>query len=85
MNDAVRLAALQAADEFGGKDGTFNAAGFSTALCRIAGVKSSLDGRVVRALLCGRTDIEPLHGGAHYRALPDPSPRAGKESKGSDE
>jgi hypothetical protein len=73
-NDVVRLAALQAADDFGGHDGTFNAAGFGQALCRIAGVDSSLDGRIVRALLFGRTDIEPLHG-AHYRALPAPVPQ----------
>lgn len=69
MFDAVKLAMIRAADDFG-KDGrTFNAAGFSQALTSIAGVKDQIDGRLCRAILCGRDDVTILSGGAHFAML----------------
>jgi len=59
-----------ACDQFGGTDGTFNAAGFSLAFCRLAGVLGAMDGKVVRAILSGRPDCVLLPGGAHFRLLP---------------
>lgn len=67
-NDTVRLAAEQAVTSFGGKDGTFNAAGFGQAISRIAGVSNSMDGKVVRAVLAGRPDVVPLRG-SHYKLI----------------
>lgn len=68
MNDVIRLAAEQAATRFGpGK--TFNAAHFSKALVRIAGLTSNIDGELVRAILAGRDDIAVLPGGSHYELL----------------
>lgn len=69
MNDLIRLAAERAARAFdhASPDGVFNAAGFSTELTRLAGVNGALDGKVVRAMLTGRPDVRPLHGGAHYQ------------------
>jgi hypothetical protein len=67
MNDTVFLAALQAAEMFGGRDGVFNAVGFSVALARISNRASVIDGGV-RAILSGRSDIADA-GPAHYRIL----------------
>jgi len=70
MNDAVALAMRQAARSFAAEDRrTFNAANFSEALARIAGTKGPIDGNVVRAILCGRDDVENLDGGSHFRIL----------------
>lgn len=67
-NDLIRLACETACDKFGVAD-TFNGASFSAEFTRLAGVEGVLDGRVVRAMLTGRPDIEILHGSAHYRLL----------------
>jgi hypothetical protein len=70
MNDFISLVIDRAIESFGGKnDGMFNAACFSTALASMSGVNQTLDGRMVRAILCGRQDVEVLRGGCHYRAL----------------
>lgn len=67
-NDFIRLVAERAVDNFGGRqDGMFNAAGFSTSLRKMSGVEQTLDGKMVRAVLAGRPDIEPLAGGCHFR------------------
>lgn len=68
--DLIRLAMNRACELFGGNDGVFNGACFSQAFIRMAGVESNLDGRVVEAMLCGRSDVEQLSGGAHYRLVP---------------
>jgi len=60
MNDVIRLAAEQAAKNFERCGTQFTGAGFSTALCRIAGTGEAIDGLVVRALLTGRPDIQPM-------------------------
>lgn len=67
--DVVRLAMLDAVVAFGhgGPPGVFNAAGFGLAFCRRAGVQGSLDGKLVRAILSGRSDVKVLAGGAHFR------------------
>jgi hypothetical protein len=72
MSDVILLAAMQACEKFGSAD-KFNGACFSYCLSRIAGSDGTIDGRVVRAILCGRSDIEILEGGSHFRLL------AGKE------
>ncbi len=70
MNDAVQLACRHAMHSFGGpSDGLFNAAGFGKALMRIAGCSGGIDGNVVRAILCGRSDVEVMSGGAHFRLV----------------
>jgi hypothetical protein len=56
----------QAAKAFGGDDGLFNAAGFGVAFMRIADMRGTLDGEVVRVMLCGRRDVEVLDDG-HFR------------------
>jgi len=68
-NDLVHDAILEAVEAFGGTDGTFNLAGFGTAVARMAGVVRSVDGLVCRVILAGRSDCTPLPGGAHYRLL----------------
>lgn len=65
--DVVRLAAEQATKRFDSSDSVFNAAGFGKSLMQIAGLKGVIDGHLVRAILCGRNDIEILKGGAHFR------------------
>lgn len=67
MNDVVRLVCERAAQSFGGNDGMFNAAGFSNAMARIADCRGGLDGRMVRAILCGRSDVAVCSSDAHYR------------------
>lgn len=42
---------------------TFNAAGFSAALCDITGLAGPLDGLVVELMLADRTDVESVGGG----------------------
>ena len=66
MNDLIYWICEEATKRFGGNDDLFNAAGFSQELCKIAGVRGEIDGRIVRALLTGRPDIMPLQGG-HYK------------------
>lgn len=69
-NDLIRLAAERAVEAFAPSDTIFNAAGFSNAFLQLAGVVgTSLDGRVVRAMLAGRPDIEVLPGYVHFRLL----------------
>ena len=68
--DAVHDTMLRAAEKYGGTDGTFNSACFSEALLDLAGVKQPIDGKVVAAILLGRSDVEVLSGRAHYRVLP---------------
>ena len=67
MNDVVRLACERAVRGFGGNDGMFNAAGFSNAMARLADCRGGLDGKMVRVILCGRSDVAVCSGGAHYR------------------
>lgn len=72
MNDLIRLVMERAARSFGGSDGTFNSAGFGVEFCKAAassGYGGSIDGKLVRAMLTGRPDVEVLRGGAHFRIL----------------
>jgi hypothetical protein len=73
MFDVIHLAMLKACREFGDRV-VFNGACFSSAFTEIAGVRTCLDGHVVRAMLCGRGDVEVLSGGAHYRVIPAGGP-----------
>ena len=67
MNDIVRLVCERAVERFGGRGGMFNSANFSHCLSQVSGARGSIDGRIVRSVLCGRSDIEVLSGGSHYR------------------
>jgi len=71
-NDLIRLAIERAVCRYGSAgtgDGVFTSACFSNEFTPLAGVKTQLDGRIVRAMLTGRDDVEVLHGGAHFRML----------------
>jgi len=67
MNDCVRLAVEEAVRSYG-DSGIFNAAGFSNALMRLAGLKGEADGRLCRVILSGRTDVQVLSG-SHFRLI----------------
>ena len=68
MNDLIQLAMIRATEKFG--DATmFNEANFGEALMQLSGSCGTMDGRVVAAILCGRSDCERLSGGSHYRLL----------------
>jgi hypothetical protein len=67
VSDPVRKAMKHAVARFDGSDGTFSAAGFGIALHQLAGLSGGMDGKLVRLLLLGRTDVEMLNGRAHFR------------------
>lgn len=74
-NDLVRLAIDRAVTSWGGTGATeniFTAAGFSSAIMKLAGVTGALDGLVVRVILAGRADVEPRPDGCHYRRIATP-------------
>jgi len=74
MNDMVRLAMERAVRAYGDKgDGLFNSASFSIALTKMAGLESStVDGHLVRVILAGRSDVQPVGArGDYYRLLPE--------------
>lgn len=59
-----------AADRYGGTERIFNAAGFSQAFCQLSGVPgTTLDGKLVRAILSGRPDCALLWGSSHFRII----------------
>lgn len=68
--DYIRFAAECAASAFGGDKGIFNSAWFGREFAKIAGYTTPLDGSLVKAMLLGRSDIQQLPGGAHWRLLP---------------
>lgn len=68
MNDFIALVIDRAVARFGGKrDGVFNAACFASELRQMSGVDQTIDGGMVRAILCGRRDVDVLAGGCHYQ------------------
>lgn len=70
MNDLIQLAAIRAVQRFGGSGRTknvFNGAGFSQEFVGMSPTTSQLDGHIVRMMLAGRSDVEVLEGGSHYR------------------
>ena len=69
MQDLVNYVCLLATRAFGGNDGVFNLAGFSHQFSKVTGIKRTIDGKAVEAILWGRKDVERLPGGAHYRYL----------------
>ena len=68
MNDMIRLAVDRACEDFGDPE-LFNAAGFACAIKDLSRTKGVLDGRVVRVLLTGRSDVMPETDGSHYRRI----------------
>lgn len=70
--DTVRDAMERAAERFGGPDGVFSGAGFSNALMHAAGLSGAVDGRLVRAILAGRCDVQD-RGNGHYQIAPSPT------------
>lgn len=69
VNDLIHHAMENAAGAFGGDDGVFNLSGLSLELNRLAGLEGGMNGRLVRVLLVGRSDVTPLSGGAHFKLL----------------
>lgn len=70
MNDTINLAIREAVRAFGGSDNIFTLAALSEEICRIARLKGAMiDGRIVAVVLSGRSDVERLKGGCHYRLL----------------
>jgi len=69
MNDLIHFAMERACLLFDGRgtDKVFNSACFSQAFALVSGVNTPLDGWTVRAMMVGRTDVESLSGGAHWR------------------
>lgn len=69
MNDTLRLAMEQAAEDFEHNGQIFNAAGLSDAIVKMAGLTCSagIDGRIIRVIVSGRRDVVLLKGGSHYR------------------
>lgn len=67
MNDLIHFAMERACVIFGGNDGVFNSACFSTAFEKISGVNRLLDGWTVRAMMVGRTDVKVMSGGSHWQ------------------
>lgn len=67
-NDLIRLACERASRKFGDAR-MFNSACFGTVFATLAGVSGGIDGKIVRAMLTGRDDIEVLSGGCHFRML----------------
>jgi hypothetical protein len=72
VSDLVNYICQRAAFRFGGSDGVFNAAVFSTVWSEITGLKNGLDGLAVRAMLHGRPDVES--NGSHFRLVPKETP-----------
>lgn len=68
MNDLIELAIDRAIEKFAGSDQTFNAACLSLSLREISCVDQLLDGKIVRAILTGRSNIKVLPGD-HYRRV----------------
>jgi hypothetical protein len=68
-NDFVALAMQMACEQFSVSGDTFNGANFSNTFRQLAGVTCNLDGHVVATILSGRSDVEVLKGGSHYRFL----------------
>lgn len=64
----VQRAMILAAEAYGAEEKrTFNAAGFSNALRELSGVRQTLDGKMVEAILQGRSDVVSLGPGhSHY-------------------
>lgn len=74
--DLVRLAMIQACQRYRAGGDLFCAAGFGLALKRIAGLEGVIDGHLVRAILCGRGDVEILSGNSMFRMLSEDTPDA---------
>lgn len=68
--DALHSLCVEASKRHGDPGGTFNLANLGNALADRAGTHDGVDGRILRVLLAGRPDIEPLSpGDAHFRII----------------
>ena len=69
MNDLIHYAMERAVAIFGDEgDNVFTSASLSDAITELAGTKGVLDGRVIRVLLIGRSDVEILDR-CHFRLI----------------
>lgn len=66
-NMTILFFAWKATRKFGGNDGLFNSAGFSSVIRDALGL-ATLDGLIVKLILSGRDGIEQV-GAAHWRLL----------------
>lgn len=70
MSDFIGREVIPAAvKRYGGEDCIFNAANFGLALMEKIGLRGSLDGLIVKAILEGRPDVVMM-GGSYYRQVP---------------
>lgn len=71
MNDLIRLAIDMACISYDANsdDGFFTSAGFAKAIRKLSETDGLMDGKVVRIVLTGRTDIELMKGGSHYKRI----------------
>lgn len=58
-NDLIRFVMEKAADRYG-DESMFSAACFATSLRQVSGVRQTLDGQMVAAIMVGRDDVERL-------------------------
>jgi hypothetical protein len=63
-NDLLHFAMIRAAQKFNGD--TYQSC-LSIVLQEFTGIKDCIDGCLLRVLLVGRTDVEVLSGGSHYK------------------
>lgn len=69
--DIVHAAIEDAVKQFGDRgDGLFTSAGFGSAFRCRCGMKTGIDGEYVRGILSGRSDVQFLSGGDHFRMVP---------------
>ena len=52
---------------YSGTESVFNLACLAEVINTISGIKNSIDGELLRMLLVGRSDVEAMPGGSHYR------------------
>ena len=70
MNDLVNFAIRDAIRNYDGKDNIFTLATLSVEICRLASLNQTvIDGRILAVILTGRSDVERLKGGSHYRLI----------------
>lgn len=69
MNDMIRFAMKNACELFERNGKVFNLAGFQQEVKRIMNLKNTPGDRTCEFMLIGRSDIEILKGGHHYKII----------------
>jgi hypothetical protein len=69
MNDLLHSAIRDACRRFDAHDNIFTLACLSKELGILRNSGSAVDGKLLRLLLVGRTDVRPLAGGSHFEFI----------------